>query len=89
MIAGLGVREPRGGNYYLPASMGGGVIGIEKISIKPLRWNPKLSDAYLWKGITLRKANRNAEARKALEQALQMNPGRLWAKQQLEKIPAQ
>jgi tetratricopeptide (TPR) repeat protein len=77
------------GNYYLPASMGGGVDVALKDFDKAAALDPKLSDAYLWKGITLRKANRNAEARKALEQALQMNPGRLWAKQQLEKIPAQ
>jgi tetratricopeptide (TPR) repeat protein len=77
------------GNYYLPASMGGGVDEALKDFDKAVALDPKLSDAYLWKGITLRKANRNAEARKALEQALQMNPGRLWAKQQLEKIPAQ
>jgi tetratricopeptide (TPR) repeat protein len=77
------------GNYYLPASMGGGVDEALKDFDKAAALDPKLSDAYLWKGITLRKANRNAEARKALEQALQMNPGRLWAKQQLEKIPAQ
>ena len=77
------------GNYYLPASMGGGVDVALKDFDKAVALDPKLSDAYLWKGITLRKANRNAEAKKALEQALQVNPRRLWAKQQLEKIPAQ
>jgi tetratricopeptide (TPR) repeat protein len=77
------------GNYYLPASMGGGVDEALKDFDKAVSLDPKLADAYLWKGITLRKANRNAEARKALEQALQVNPGRIWAKQQLEKIPAQ
>jgi tetratricopeptide (TPR) repeat protein len=77
------------GNFYLPASMGGGVDEALKDLDKAVALDPKLADAYLWKGITLRKANRNAEARKALEQALQVNPGRLWAKQQLDKLPAQ
>ncbi|HMF79381.1 MAG TPA: tetratricopeptide repeat protein, partial [Bryobacteraceae bacterium] len=77
------------GNYYLPASMGGGVDQALKDFDKAVALDPKLSDAYLWKGVTLRKANRNAEARKALEQAALLNPARLWTKQQLEKIPAQ
>jgi tetratricopeptide (TPR) repeat protein len=77
------------GSYYLPASMGGGVDVALKDFDKAVALDPKLSEAYLWKGVTLRKANRNAEARKALEQALRLNPARLWTKQQLEKIPAQ
>ena len=31
--------------------------------------------------------NRNADARQALQKSLQLNPARLWAKQQLEKTP--
>jgi tetratricopeptide (TPR) repeat protein len=77
------------GNFYLPASMGGGAEEALKDFDKAVALDPKLADAYLWRGITLRKANRNAEARKALEQALLVNPGRLWAKQQLEKVPVQ
>jgi tetratricopeptide (TPR) repeat protein len=77
------------GNYYLPASMGGGLDEALKDFDKALAIDPKLSEAYLWKGVTLRKANRNADARKALEQAAQLNPVRLWTKQQLEKTPAQ
>jgi hypothetical protein len=38
-------------------------------------------------GVALRKMNRNAEARKELERAVQLNPARIWAKQQLEKTP--
>ena len=33
------------------------------------------------------RANQAAEAQKAFEQALQINPNRVWAKQQLEKTP--
>jgi tetratricopeptide (TPR) repeat protein len=77
------------GNYYLPSSMGGGVEVAMKDLDTAISLDPKLSEAYLWKGVTLRKANRNAEARQALQKALQLNPGRVWAKQQLDKIPAQ
>lgn len=77
------------GNYYLPASMGGGMDSAIKDLDHAIALDPNLADAYLWKGIALHKANRSAEARQALTKALQLNPGRLWAKQQLEKVPAQ
>jgi len=35
------------------------------------------------------KLNRNPEARKEFERAAKLNPARIWAKQQLEKTPAQ
>jgi tetratricopeptide (TPR) repeat protein len=76
------------GNYYLPSSMGGGVDIALKDFDKALELNPKLSEAYLWKGVTLRKANRNSEARQALQKALEINPQRMWTKQQLDKTPA-
>jgi len=76
------------GNFYLPASMGGGVDLAVKDFDKAISLNPNLAEAYLWKGITLRKANRNAEARQALERAIQLDPRRIWAKEQLEKTPA-
>lgn len=75
------------GNYYLPAQMGGGVdIALKDID-RAIEINPKLAEAYLWKGVALRKAGRNAEARQALEHVLQLDPDRLWAKQELAKIP--
>ena len=77
------------GNSYLPPSFGGGTDLALKDFDKAVSLNPNLAEAYLWKGITLRKANRNKEARLALEKALQIEPSRLWAKQQLEKTPAQ
>jgi tetratricopeptide (TPR) repeat protein len=77
------------GNYYLPAQMGGGVDPALKDLDKAIALDPKLGDAYLWKGVVLRKANRNAEARQAFAEALKLEPDRLWAKQQLDKTPAQ
>jgi tetratricopeptide (TPR) repeat protein len=77
------------GNYYLPEAMGGGVDLALKDIDRAIAINPKLSEAYLWKGIVLRKAGRNAEARQALEHALQLDPDRLWAKEQLAKLPAE
>lgn len=77
------------GNYYLPASMGGGVDVALKDFDKAISLDSKLADAYLWKGITLHKANRNSEARQALERALQLAPKRVWAKEQLQKLPPQ
>ena len=76
------------GNFYLPSSMGGGVDVALKDLDKAIELNPNLAEAYLWKGITLRKASRDAEARKSFERALQLDPNRLWAKEQLSKTPA-
>jgi Flp pilus assembly protein TadD len=39
-------------------------------------------------GLSLRKENRDAEARQAFTKSLELNPNRVWAKQQLEKTPA-
>ncbi len=77
------------GNYYLPAAFGGGVEVAIKDFEKAIQLNPKSSEANLWLGIALRKANRNADARKAFARSIELNPNRVWAKQQLEKTPAQ
>lgn len=77
------------GNFYLPAAMGGGIGLALNDFDKAISLNPNLAEAYLWKGITLRKANRNGEARQALERAVQLDPNRVWAKEQLQKTPAQ
>lgn len=77
------------GNYYLPPSFGGGVELAIKDFEKAIQLNPKFADAYVWLGIAQRKANHNADARKAFQKALELNPQRIWAKQQLEKTPAQ
>ena len=91
----LDPREPmnylsRGiGNYYLPAALGGGVELAMKDFQKAITLDAGSADAHLWLGIALRKLNRNAEARKEFEKAAKLNPARIWAKQQLEKTPAQ
>ena len=76
------------GNYYVPAQLGGGA----KLSIpdfqKAIELDPANSEAYLWLGLSLRKENRDAEARQAFVKSLELNPNRVWTKQQLEKTPA-
>lgn len=77
------------GNYYLPAALGGGVeLAIQDFE-KAIKLDGKSADAHLWLGIALRQTGRNADARKALQKALELNPNRIWAKQQLDKTPAQ
>jgi tetratricopeptide (TPR) repeat protein len=77
------------GYYYLPAQFGGGNELAIKDFEKAIEIDPKSADAHMWLGIAYRKANRNGDARKEFERALQLNPSRLWAKQQLEKTPLQ
>jgi tetratricopeptide (TPR) repeat protein len=77
------------GNYYLPAAFGGGPDVALKDFRKAIQLDPKLAEAQLWMGITLRKLNRNPEARSAFGKSLQLNPDRVWTKQQLEKTPAE
>ena len=76
------------GNYYVPAQLGGGA----KLSIpdfqKAIELDAGNAEAWLWLGLSLRKENRDAEARQAFAKSLELNPNRLWTKQQLEKTPA-
>jgi tetratricopeptide (TPR) repeat protein len=76
------------GNYYVPAQLGGGA----KLSIpdfqKAIELDPGNAEAWLWLGLSLRKENRDAEARQAFAKSLELNPNRVWARQQLEKTPA-
>ena len=75
------------GKYYLPAALGGGPDAALEELRRAIELNPKSDQAYLWMGLALRKANRHAEARQALERAVALNPQRVWARQQLEKTP--
>lgn len=77
------------GNYYLPSQFGGGADKALADLEKALKLNPKSAEIHLWMGVVLRKLNRNADARKAFQRSLELNPNRLWAKQQLEKTPVQ
>jgi len=76
------------GNYYLPAAFGGGVELAIRDFRKAVQLDPKSPEAYLWLGIASRKAGRNAEARAALQKAIDLGPERVWARKQLEKTPA-
>jgi tetratricopeptide (TPR) repeat protein len=76
------------GNYYLPAALGGSLDAAVKDFDAAIALNPQLDEAYLWKGIALRKNKQLAAARTALETAWKLNPNRIWIKQQLDKTPA-
>jgi tetratricopeptide (TPR) repeat protein len=73
------------GNYYLPAAFGGGIDLAIKDFHKAIELNPNNSDAWLWLGVALRRSNQAAEAQKAFEKCLEIDPNRVWARQQLEK----
>jgi len=75
------------GNYYLPAALGGGVELAVKDFEKAAGLDKKLADAHLWMGVALRKLNRNAEAHKEFQKAVELDPARVWAKEQLDKTP--
>ena len=77
------------GNYYLPAAFGGGPELAVKDFERAIELDARSAEAYLWLGVSLRKLSREADARKALAKAVELNPARVWAKQQLEKTPAQ
>jgi tetratricopeptide (TPR) repeat protein len=75
------------GNYYLPSAMGGGIALALRDFDGAIQLDPSLADAYLWRGIALRQLHRNAEAYRSIARSLELNPGRIWAKQQLAKTP--
>jgi len=75
------------GNYYLPPAFGGGPELALRDFDKAIEMDPRSAEAYLWRGIALRKLHRNAEARQAIAKSLELNPRRVWARQQLEKTP--
>jgi tetratricopeptide (TPR) repeat protein len=77
------------GYYYLPQGLGGGYDLAVKDFQKAAELDPQSAEAQLWLGLALRKQNKNPEARKAFQKAIELNPARVWAKQQLEKTPAQ
>ena len=76
------------GNYYLPPALGGGMDVAIKDFRKAIELNAKNADAWLWLGIALRHENQADEARKAIAKSVELNPNRVWAKQQLDKTPA-
>ena len=76
------------GNYYKPEMFGGGPEPALQDLRHAIELNPKSAEAYLWLGLALRKTHHNPEAREAFTKSLELNPERVWTKQQLEKTPA-
>jgi len=76
------------GNYYLPAQLGGGVDAAVSDFHKAIDLDPRDADAWLWLAIALRKENKDAEARRAFDKSLALDPNRVWVRQQLEKTPS-
>ncbi len=77
------------GNLYTPGAFGGGAKNAIPNFRKAIELNPKNAEAWLYLGIALRGEHNDAEARQAFTKALALNPQRVWARQQLEKTPAQ
>lgn len=77
------------GNYYLPEAMGGGPEVAIPDFRQAISLDPDSAEAYLWLGLALRKEHHNAEARQAFTKSQQLDPARVWIKEQLEKTPAQ
>ena len=77
------------GNYYKPEMFGGGPETAIRDLRRAIELDPKSAEGYLWLGLALRKQHHNAEAREAFMKSLQMNPARVWTRQQLDKTPAQ
>jgi tetratricopeptide (TPR) repeat protein len=77
------------GYYYLPANFGGGPENAIKDFRQALALDPKSAEAYLWIGIAMKKQHQNAQAREALNKSLQIDPDRIWTKDQLAKTPQQ
>jgi tetratricopeptide (TPR) repeat protein len=75
------------GNYYLPPQLGGGLESAVADFHKAIELDPRNAEAYLWLGLSLRKENKDAEARRAFEKSLELDPNSIWAKQQLSKTP--
>ena len=76
------------GNYYKPPMFGGGPELAIRDMRRAIELDPKSAEAYLWLGLALRKTHHNAEAREAFTKSLELNPHRVWTKQQLDKTPA-
>ena len=81
-------RQDRATLQAMIAQLGGGAQQASADFRKAIELDPKNPEAYLWLGVSLRKENKDAEARQALTKALELNPNRVWVKQQLDKTPA-
>ena len=75
------------GNYYLPESFGGGPDPAIRSFQRAIQLDPKSAEAWLWLGRAQRKKHQDPDARRSFEKSVALDPNRLWAKEQLEKIP--
>jgi tetratricopeptide (TPR) repeat protein len=75
------------GNYYLPEAFGGGPELALKDFNQAIALDSRSSEAYLWLGVAQRKLHNNAAARQAFAKAVELNPRRVWAKDQFAKTP--
>ncbi|MEP6716363.1 MAG: tetratricopeptide repeat protein [Terriglobia bacterium] len=76
------------GFYYLPTNFGGGPDNAIKDYREAIALDPKSAEAYLWMGVAYAKQHQYPQAREAFSKSLQLDPDRLWTKQQLAKLPA-
>ncbi len=76
------------GNYYMPASFGGGPDPAIRSFEHAIQIDGKSAEAWLWLGLAQRKKHDNAGARKSFQKSLALDPERVWARQQLDKTPA-
>jgi tetratricopeptide (TPR) repeat protein len=77
------------GFYYLPTSFGGGPDNAIKDYKQAIALDPGNAEAYLWLGVAYAKQHQDAQAREAFRKSLQLDPDRVWTKEQLAKLPAQ
>jgi len=76
------------GNLYLPVQLGGGPAAAIPDFQKAIELDSKNAEAYAYLGLSLRDQHKDPEARQAFAKALELNPKRVWVKQQLDKTPA-
>jgi tetratricopeptide (TPR) repeat protein len=76
------------GNLYLPTQLGGGPAVAMPDFQKAIELDPKNAEAYAYLGLSLRDLKKMPEAHQAFAKALELNPKRVWIKQQLDKTPA-
>lgn len=75
------------GNYYLPPSFGGGYdIAIRSFK-RALELEPNNAEAWLWLGLAQHRNKQDSDARISFAKSLALDPNRVWAKLQLDKLP--